>query len=81
MQQDEVSQTTSSAAQAGNRLLFHSLETFLRVFIELKAAVQALQANEHTLQGRYESAEIERAKAVSSEQQGESYVIQQTLPV
>ncbi|KAF8958407.1 myosin II heavy chain [Flammula alnicola] len=36
---------------------------------ELKAVIEALQVNEQTLQGRYEAAEIERAKASSAEQQ------------
>ncbi|KDR70292.1 hypothetical protein GALMADRAFT_128012 [Galerina marginata CBS 339.88] len=36
---------------------------------ELKTVIEALQANEQALQGRYETAEMERVKAVSAEHQ------------
>jgi hypothetical protein len=41
-------------------------------FPELKAVIQTLQANEQTLQSRYETAEIERVKAVNAEHHGGS---------
>uniref|UniRef100_A0A8H8CJM1 Nonmuscle myosin heavy chain b n=1 Tax=Psilocybe cubensis TaxID=181762 RepID=A0A8H8CJM1_PSICU len=52
MQDEEVAQSSSNAAQA-----------------ELKVVIEALRANEHELQARYEAAEMERVKAVSSEHQ------------
>lgn len=35
-------------------------------FLELKVVIEALQANEQTLQKRYEAAEFERAQSASS---------------
>ena len=71
LQQDEVSLTTASAVQSGVKNIHPIYTHILTHWIELKAVIEALQANEHVLQGRYEAAEIERAKAVSSEQQGQ----------
>jgi hypothetical protein len=44
----------------------------IRIFPELRGVIEAMQANEQLLQKRYETAEMQRVKAVSAEHQGSS---------
>ncbi|KAF8908081.1 hypothetical protein CPB84DRAFT_198566 [Gymnopilus junonius] len=71
VQDEEVAQSSSSAAQSGMNPHSNSLRPLTRrIFLELKVVIEALKANEQVLQGRYENAEMERVKAVGAEHQG-----------